>query len=262
MSNENVARYDTGMGRGFVVMLFTLLACLSCEGPRAEVSGPAASLRVEEVLDRCVTTFTRARTLSAAGVLRDYRTEHRKHDFVRLDLARPDRCRFEMDRLVAIVRGEDWWTYDPATGQFRKHRTFTRTPMETAGYLVSKGVSFLLPAVFVRGEAAFGKSRTLGYRDWRLLGVAWAHERPCYVVGRVAPGQSSETTLRVWIDQDTYLVRGWDVIRPGERGRDETILACMYDELTTNEAIPDEQFSLTGPRMASREGEAISGSGE
>lgn len=231
------------------LVLFAPLAWCSCEQPRVVESGAdgAFTIRTTEILDRCIDAYAKARSLTATGVLRDYRTENRRIVPIRWDLARPGRCRLQIDMEAAIVIGDAWWIYDAESGQFKKRKSFTRTPMETAGYLLSRGVSFLTPAVFARGDAAFGKSRTRGYVDWKLLGVAWMYERPCYVLTKTAAGKATTSVLRVWIDQDSYLVRGWDVVEPGDDGREQTILACMYHELTVNAGQGPATYELTAP---------------
>jgi outer membrane lipoprotein-sorting protein len=242
-----------------------LIACAAqcgCEAPRVSQGDPngAFTIRTNEIMDRCVDAYAKARTLSASGTFRDYRTENRRVVPIRWDFARPGKCRLQIDMEVAIVIGDHWWVYDAESGQYKKRRSFTRTPMETAGYLLARGVSFLTPAVFARGEAAFGKSRTRGYLDWKLLGVAWLHERPCYVVAKSMAGKSTTSVLRVWIDQDSYLVRGWDIVGPGDDGREQTVLACMYHELAVNGVQSGPTFELTAPAALGRAPEPRRGS--
>jgi outer membrane lipoprotein-sorting protein len=207
----------------------------------------AASLTTDSILDRCAASFYRIRTIQARGTFRDLRAPDRRAVPIAWDLARPGRCRLLIGEKVALVIGDDWWSYDASEGQFRKHKAFTKTPMETAATLISNGVSFLLPALFARGENAFGKSRSRGYGDWRLVGVAWSSQRPCYVVARAGPGGDAPASLRVWIDQDTYLLRGWDVVQTREGGRETTVLECTYDELIVDAPIPAERFTLSAP---------------
>jgi len=230
----------------FLLFLAGLWA-VGCEQPRPTDPSSAATLTTDVILDRCVSCFAKLNTIQAQGTLRDFRAESRRVVPIAWMLARPGRCRVQVGDNVALVIGDDWWSFDAADGQFRKHKAFTRTPMETAATLVSNGVSFLLPAVFARGEAAFGKGRSRGYADWRLEGVAWSSQRPCYVLARVGTSRETAATLRVWIDQDSYLLRGWDLVQSREDGRETTILECTYHELIVDAPIAAERFNLTAP---------------
>jgi hypothetical protein len=232
-----------------------LAGCWStgCQNPNPQAK-TESSISTDLVLDRCVDAFKRLKTLQTRGTLRDDRADSRRISPISWDLARPGKCRLQIGGDLALVIGDNWWTYDAAGGQFRKHKAFTRTPMETAASLVSRGVSFLIPALFTRGEAAFGKSRMRGYAEWRLLGVAWLANRPCYVLARQGRAAEGGALLRVWIDQDSYLLRGWDIVRQTTDGREVTILECAYQELVVDEAIPAERFALTAPSSVSGKG--------
>lgn len=231
-----------------IILLGGLLLCAGCDQATSP-SDPKKSISIstDEILDRCVASIGRLKTLQARGTIRDNRREDRRVRPIAWDFARPGKCRLQIDMDVTIVVDDAWWTYDATSHEYKKHKSFTRTPMDTAAFLMSKGVSFLLPAVFARGEAAFGKSRVRGYSDWLLLGVAWLDEHPCYVVSRKGQGRDSAYKLRVWIDQDSYFVRGWDLIEPGENGRDAIVVGVTYHMLTGNAAVASDRFALTLP---------------
>ena len=226
---------------------FTFLACIcGCTQPR-----PPDPVRtyvvVGDILSRCGETYLGLQTLQARGLLRDYRGRTPKASNIAWDLVRPDRGRLQIELSVALVIGDRWWTYEPTAGRYRSYSQFTRTPMETAAHLMSDGVPFLLPALWGRGERAFGGGRATGFPGWRLEGVEWHAERPCYVVSR--PERTGEgVRLRVWIDQDRFLVRGWALCGPRSGERDAVLLGCSYYDVIVNQEVPLSRFALREPQ--------------
>jgi len=148
---------------------------------------------------------------------------------------------------VAIVHGADCWTYHSATGRYLGNRAVTRTPIETASHHLSEGVPFLLPAIWERGESALDKDRLRGYVGWRLQGVAWSDERPCYVFIKKIASPDRENLLRLWVDQDLFLIRGWAIVIPTEEGREKTVMECIYHNLVVNGQLPSDAFQLKPP---------------
>ena len=208
----------------------------------------SASFTVDDVLGNCVATYAGLRTFQARGLFRDYRTEKRRVATISWDFARPDRCRLQIEMDVALVSGKHWWTYDAASGRYRSHPQFTRTPIVTAASLLSRGVSFLLPAIMTTGERAFGKSRVRGFSDWRVEGVEWHAGHPCYLVSRRGWGSYRGGRLRVWIDQDRGLVRGWALSAKGPDAREDIVMGCSFYDLAVDERLPAQRFQATPPR--------------
>lgn len=171
----------------------------------------------------------------------------RRVELISWDFAKPDRCRVQIGMDVAIISGSHWWSYDAKNGRYRKHRNFTRTPQETAAYLLSDGVPFLLPSISSKGLIAFSSGRSGFGRDWRMEGIAWRAERPCYVISRRGLGQESNRILRVWIDQDRFLLRGWALLANTGRGEEQIVMACTYEEMIEDGRMPSDRFRLEQP---------------
>ena len=207
-----------------MVCIGGLLWASGCTRARQAERAPSSSFTVDDILDRCVATYNGLRTLQTRGLLRDYRGEGRQVATIAWDFVRPDRCRLQIEMDVALISGERWWVYSATTGRYQDHPQFTRTPAETAAYLLSRGVPFLLPAIMTTGERAFGKTRLRGFSDWRMGPPEWHAEHPCYVVSRREAGRNRDRTLRVWIDQDRYLIRGWALESATGVGREGTVM--------------------------------------
>ena len=230
--------------RACAISLLLFVGCQERVQRRSPGRPIASAISTDDLLDRCVAAYAHVRTLRAGGVFRDNRQGDRRTRPIRWDFERPDKCRLQIDANVAIVAENACWNYDPVYHNFKRARVLTRTPMETAGYLLSRGVSFMLPAVLERDEAAFGRSRVRGYVDWRLSGVAWLDEHPCYVVCKTETVSLQNAMRRIWIDQDSYLLRAWDLVEPDQNGRDNVIVAETFHELAVNIELPADLFNV------------------
>ncbi|HVP11447.1 MAG TPA: hypothetical protein VMV94_09710 [Phycisphaerae bacterium] len=202
-------------------------------------------MSVDDVLRKCGTVYQSLHTLQARGQLGDYREGATKRMSVSWSFARPDKCRLQMGMDVAVVSGQDWWTYDAAAKQFRKHNQFTRTPIETAAYLLSKGVPFIMPALLTRGNGAFALGRAYRGEKWQLQGVGWHADAPCYVV--VRKSQEPVQIVRLWIDQDRFLLRGWMISVPTHDGRERPVLECDYPDQIIDGKLPSDWLQLKAP---------------
>jgi len=215
--------------------------------PSTKTAGDPSNLAVHDILTRSGEAHRGVQTLRARGTLHDFRQAAPRTALIALDYVRPDRCRLQMDLDVAVVAGEEWWTYDSQAGQYRKHHQFTRAPIETATYLLSKGVPLLLPSLLARGAQAFDGGRPGGAARWELQGVGWYAEAPCYVLVRRGYDREEDELLRVWIDQDKALLRGWMVSIPGQEGRERPVLECTYSEMAVNAPLPSDWLQLKPP---------------
>ncbi len=244
-------RCESGHGRGprygrlAAAAMFLLPVGCSVLGESGK--GDLSRLTVNDILSRCGAAHREVQTLRARGRLRDSRQISPRTVPIAWDFFRPDRCRLQIDMDVAIVAGEDWWTYDGQAGEYRKHHQFTRAPIETAAYLASKGVPFLLPSLLNRGEYAFDGGRAGSAARWELQGVGWYAEAPCYVVIRRSYDHTDGEILRVWIDQDKLLLRGWMVSVPVGEGRERPLVECTYLELAANGPLPSDWLQLKPP---------------
>jgi hypothetical protein len=228
-----------------IAWLCAVMLTTGCSMNQPAPQGDSSSVSARDVLQKCGVTYQGLSTLQAKGVLRDYRQGGFKTASISWDFARPDKCRLQVGMDVAIVSGQDWWTYDAAAGQYKKHNQFTRTPIDTAAYLLSKGIPFIMPALLTRGQAAFSAGRPGQADQWQLQGVGWHADAPCYVLTRQAQG--GDELLRVWIDQDRFLLRGWSVSTPTRDGRERPVLECDYSEQIVDGKMPRDWLQLRAP---------------
>jgi hypothetical protein len=222
-----------------------ILLAAGCGASQRTSPGDPANVTVDDILRKSGAAYQGMNSLQARGVLRDCREGAMKIVPVSWDFVRPDKCRLQLGMDVAIISGENWWTYDAAAGQFRKHSQFTRTPIETASFLLSKGVPFFVPSLWTKGSAAFAAGRSSRNERWQLQGVGWHADAPCYVM--IRKSQEREELLRVWVDQDRFLLRGWMLSVPLRDGRERPILECSYPELTVDGQLPSDWLQLKPP---------------
>jgi outer membrane lipoprotein-sorting protein len=230
------------------ILWFGTLAGLAGCGNPSSAPPPSTTFTVDDILGRCVAAYEGARTLQVRGLFRDYRGQTRRVANIAWDFARPNRCRLQIEMDAALVVGENWWVYDSEARRYRQHAQFTRTPMETAAYLLSKGVPFLLPELMTKGAQAFGGTRSGRFVGWRLEGFEWHAERPCYLLARGSRGGEQATSLRVWIDQDRFVIRGWALLAAAPDGREAVVMGCSYFDILVNETLPPDRFDLQPPK--------------
>jgi hypothetical protein len=228
----------------------TAAICLSggCSAWTAPQRDDPSTVSIDDILQRCGETYRSLTTLQAGGWLRDFRRQTSPRIApISWQFARPDRCRLQIGMDTAIVSGQDWWTYEAKTGQYKKHRQFTRTPIETASYLISQDVPFLLPVLLSKGASALRSGHA---EPWRFQGVGWYAGAPCHVLvrggqdGQTEPGT---TIQRLWIDQDRFLLRGWMISVPGREGRERPLIECAYADLSVDEPLPTDWLQLKAP---------------
>ncbi len=206
-------------------------------------------MTVTDILQRCADAYAEVETLQVRGRLRDSRSGTPRVSPISWDFTRPGACRLQIDMDVAVVSGKSWWTYDGQTGRFKTLRQITRAPMETAATFLADGAIFQLPRLFTRGVGAFelaGRGRSGG---WRSEGAAWKAERPCYVVTRGGRGGREPGRLRLWIDQDSFLLRGWTLDLPRPDARPRTVFDCTYILISMNRTIAPDRFKVQRPSL-------------
>lgn len=234
-----------------LTLILTATAGAHCNAPSENVressNEAGAVVTSAGLLSRITETHRRATSLRAIGLIRDMRRGGRELP-VSWHLARPDRCRLQIDMDVAIVLGEQWWTYRPSVGRFTSHRPFTKTPVETAATLISDGVPFLLPQLFNQGPSALGAGADGLYPEWRLKGAAFMSGTPCYLFERHEPKPGERGFLRILVDQKTLLLRGWTLGRERDDGTEKVLIDVSYFEMTANEPISREDFEVSLPQ--------------
>lgn len=256
---KNVFPIRSVAGPAIFVVIAAVAVLNGCSDPKPTVSGIVSLEESDHILDRCVAAYAGTSTVHAKGILRDFRHGERREVPISWDLARPSRCRLQIDRDLAIVHGADCWTYRSATGRFQGSRAVSAAPIERTSQLLSDGVPFLLPALWERGAAALGKERLGGFAGWRLQGVVWSSDRPCYVFMKKIASPEREDILRIWVDQDVQLIRGWSIVAPLEDGREKTVMECVYHELVVNGRLSAEVFQIRPPEpLGLPEGSATS----
>ena len=119
---------------------------------------------------------------------------------------------------------------------------------------LSDDVPFLLPALWEDSSSALGKDPRGGFPAWRLQGVAWSGDRPCYVFARRIVWPARENLQRLLLDQDQLLVRGWSVVDASEDGREKTIVECAYQEVVANGRLRPDCFQLLPPEPIALQG--------
>lgn len=219
-----------------------------CSQSTGERNGNEPSrLDVEDIVMRCSARYQELHTLQITGYLIDNRMDSQRFVPIRWDYVAPDRCRLQIDMDVALIVGESWWSYQAADGRFHKHHQFTRTPIETAVYLASNSVPFMVPSLLNRGRATFGPTREGAVQRWRIEGFTWIGGAPCYALKHKGIGLERGNDLTAWIDQDSMLLRGWQLVTHDKRNQPRTVMQCEYNTILVNENIPYSRFMLEPP---------------
>lgn len=224
-----------------------VLSMGACAGPTPTTSPLSGSFTVDDVLRRCIAAHEQIKTLSARGMFLDHRDGSSREVPISWAFIPPHRCRLQIDMEVTLILERRWWKYDPTFGEYRGYPHFTRTPVETAIHLSTGGVPFMLSEVISKGARAFNDGHLAGFGAWRLEGVKWQGDHPCYVVSRRERAGADGGVWRVWIDQDLFLLRGWSVHVPAPGGEDKMILGCRYHDLVVNQPLRSDCFFLDPP---------------
>lgn len=217
--------------------LLSLSGCSQFE--MGQITKQDASLSVNDILGRCSEVYQQAETLHVRGVLRDERKPERNVSPIGWDFAKPGRCRLQIGMDLALVGADDWWTYDGDTKRFRSHLRSDDVPIAKAASWLSKGILFVLPGLLADGGGAFQRDAA-----WNLEGFAWATERPCYVISRHDP---SRGRLKVWIDQDSFVIRSWAWDRLSANGIEERMASCIYSDVAVNAELSPDSFQAQRP---------------
>lgn len=223
------------------------LPLAGCGDPQVPATGQVAALSVGELMGRTVDAYSHLTTLHARGVLRDFRRGRRRIEPIRWDFARPDRCRLQVGMDVMIVSGEAWWSYRDDRGRYSSHKPFTRTPIETAAFLLSEDVPLLLPALLTKPAEALGASAAGRFPGWTLRGVGFVAGKPCYVLLREDFNGNRPSRLRLWLDQTTLLLRGWTLSRVRGDGGERVLVGCDYAKIVADGKLPENCFQLLPP---------------
>jgi hypothetical protein len=231
-----------------------LMTSFGCSARNAEIAVKADELSADVVLDRCADTYASANSLRAEGRFDDLRNGGTRDVPMTWDYARPARTRLRLGERVVVVRDGAWWRLDPASGAYRSLPGLGGEPMATAGYFVSEGVGLFAVELPERGRAALEGAGNASSEPWRIDGLRWIGERPCYVLRRAIDPKHPSVVRTICIDQDSYLLRGWstDVVLP--ELDDQSIVRCEFDRVEINGAVSEARFAVErsdGPAVAS-----------
>jgi outer membrane lipoprotein-sorting protein len=229
------------------LVLFPFLPVLSCTQPSKspQTAGEdtvvaSQSVNTQEILSRCADAHSQGRTFHIIGVLRDNRAGKKNVVPIVWDYVRPNRCRLQIEMSVAVVLGENCWTYTPERGRFISHRRFTRTPIQTASFLLSDGIAMLLPELWAGNSLDQGAA-------WTLEGIGWSSGRPCYVMGQDQVEADRPRRLLLWIDQADFLLRKWVIMLEDSNGNERPAVECDFNQIDVNVPVRDETFRLEPP---------------
>lgn len=246
----------------FIVLSATFVGCAA----KSQIDEPIAAtisvtpMSADDILARSAESLEQLGSLSAVGVMQDRRRPQFLDAPVRVDLARDGRCRVQVGMDLVIVDGKKWWSHRPGSRDFRPHRCFTKAPIETATSLISDGALTLLPSLFFRGDGALERDDHGAFAGWRMDGIAWSSGRPCYTLERREQNNALPSVFRLYVDQESWLVRQWTLATVGPDATEQVLLDVTFQELVTGEQAPAKAFTLTPPSPIERPEEVQSAS--
>lgn len=140
--------------------------------------------------------------------------------------------RFKMDFTdpagdVIVADGQHLWLYYPSTHPDQVIRSAIDANVTGSGMVDLQGRIF--DEADTRYDAALqGREDVKGHPTWRIV---------------LTPlGESPYRTVRVWIDQDSFLVRRFEIVE-----ENETIRTVVLDQIRPNHPIADSVFSFVPP---------------
>lgn len=224
-----------------VCSLVLMSGSFGCSASRGGAEIKSQALSAPDLIERCASAYSSADTIRARGrlILQGDAEAHTR--LVTWDYARPERTRLRVGERVAVIRDGEWFRYDPTRDTYHRHPGLGGDPIQTAIYFMTDGAPMPEIAMPISGASALGAAAPA---DWRLDGVRWVSQRPCYVLTHPYSADHKDLTLAIWIDQDSCLFRGWAVQKVGADMDDPPIVSCEYDSIELNAAIAEDQFAV------------------
>jgi len=145
------------------------------------------------------------------------------------------RGRFKMDFTdpagdVIVADGSHLWLYYPSTHPDQVIRSEIDANVTGAGMVDLQGRIF--------------EEAGTGY-DAVLQGSEEVHGHPTWRIALTPTGPSPYRRVRVWIDQQSFLVRRFEILE-----ENETVRTVILDHLRPNADIPDSVFEFDPPADA------------
>jgi outer membrane lipoprotein carrier protein len=142
------------------------------------------------------------------------------------------RGRFKMDFSdpagdVIVADGNHLWLYYPSTHPGQVIRSAIEANVTGAGMVDLQG------RIFQEADSAYvpvleGSEDVTGHATW--------------LITLTPKGESPYQRVRVWVDQDSFLVRRFEIVE-----ENETIRTVVLRELKPNETIPNSVFEFSPP---------------
>lgn len=143
--------------------------------------------------------------------------------------------RFKMDFTdpegdVIVADGQYLWLYYPSTHPDQVIRTAIDANITGAGMVDLQG------RIFDEADTAYeavlqGREDVKGHATWRIA--------------LTPTGESPYERVRVWVDEDSFLVRRFEILE-----ENETVRTVILDELRPNDSIADSVFDFVPPEGA------------
>ncbi len=217
------------------------IALTGCSANRTDMQVETNSFSAPDLIERCAAAYSNAESIRARGRLMKQGDSEAGVRLIAWDYSRPERTRLRVDERVAVIRDGVWFHYDPSRDVYRRHPGLGGDPIQTAVYFMTDGAPMPEISMPMDGPAALGSQDAA---DWRLSGVRWVSERPCYVLLHPYSTDRGDLELAIWIDQETCLLRGWAVQSINADMDDSPLIWCEYDAIELNGPIADDQFAI------------------
>ncbi len=233
---------------GFAIILSGLVS-VGCAKPETPVTTakPATleTLNADAILRRCAEHYASATTTSVSGTFERFDAGRSQSTSLQWVSTAAGKARVEVGPRVALVHGSRWWMVNPVSHSFAERTNSQSSAHDAAAATLTNGA--IMPALKFALEAKGIANDANATRSWKLHGMSWHDEHPCFTLQRELPINGSKQLLRLAIDQELFLIRAAELLQDRETIDPTPVWRWTYTSCALNEPIAPERFAVDNP---------------
>lgn len=222
---------------------------IGCTQPNADVAAtkPATreTLNADTILRRSAEQYAAATTTSVRGTFEQFKAGQSETSQLQWVSTAEGKARVEVGRQIALLHGPRWWMVNPVSHSFIERSRGAQPAHDLAAATLTNGV--ILPALKFALEAKRIANDPNATRGWKLHGMNWHDERPCFTLQREFPLTQSNQLLRLAIDQESFVIRAAEVLEDRETVDPIPLWRWTYTTCALNEPIAPERLAVDNP---------------